>query len=115
MPANEGVSMPPLRESSGRGMRTLTPGAQIDELSALLRISEQRRQAAEARLADRERQLGLATAITAELDQQIAGLEAELETLREAATSLTTRGLVSHDNDQLALISECGVPNEIWA
>jgi hypothetical protein len=39
-------------------MMPLTAGAQIDELRRLLRESEQRRQAAEHRLADRERQLG---------------------------------------------------------
>jgi hypothetical protein len=39
-------------------MMPLTAGAQINELRRLLRESEQRRQAAEHRLADRERQLG---------------------------------------------------------
>jgi hypothetical protein len=38
-------------------MMPLTPGAQIDELRRALRESEQRRQAAEIKLADRERQL----------------------------------------------------------
>ena len=42
-------------------MMPLTPGAQIDELRRLLRESEQRRQAAELKLADRERQLGTAS------------------------------------------------------
>lgn len=45
-------------------MMPLTPGAQIDELRRLLRESEQRRQAAEHKLADRERRLG---SITGEL------------------------------------------------
>ena len=67
-------------------MQQLTPGAQIDELRATLQISEQRRQRAEARLADRERQLGTATAIIAAQDQQIDDLRAELATSREAAT-----------------------------
>jgi chromosome segregation ATPase len=89
-------------------MQPLTPGAQIDELRAALRVSEQRRQQAEARLADRERALGTASAIIAALDQQIGDLRAELGTLREAAEVL-------HDDDQLALISECGLRNEIWA
>jgi chromosome segregation ATPase len=89
-------------------MQPLTPGAQIDELRAALRVSEQRRQQAEARLADRERALGTASAIIAALDQQIGDLRAELGTLREAAE-------VPHDDDQLALISECGLRNEIWA
>jgi hypothetical protein len=40
----------------------LTPSAQIDELSRLLRESEQRRQAAEVKLADCDRQLGTARA-----------------------------------------------------
>jgi len=83
-------------------MRNLTPGAQIDELRAVLQISEQRRQKAEARLADRERQLGYATAIIADLDQHIAELQTESRALRD-------------DDGQLALISECGVPNEMWA
>ena len=39
-------------------MMPLTAGAQIDELRCLLRESEQRRQAAEHRLADRDSQLG---------------------------------------------------------
>jgi hypothetical protein len=89
-------------------MQPLTPGAQIDELHAALRVSEQRRQQAEARLADRERALGLSCSIVADLDQQIGDLRAELGTLREAAE-------VPHDDDQLALISECGLRNEIWA
>ena len=42
-------------------MMPLTAGAQIDELRHLLRESEQRRQAAELKLADRERQLGTAS------------------------------------------------------
>ena len=66
-------------------MQQLTPGAQIDELRATLQISEQRRQRAEARLADRERQLGTATVIIAAQDQQIDDLRAELATSREAA------------------------------
>ena len=99
--------MPPVREGAGRVMQPLTPGAEIDELRAALRISEQRRQRAECNLADRERQLGIACSITAALDQQIADLEAELATLREVARS--------HDDNQLALISECGLRNEVWA
>ncbi len=43
-------------------MMPLTVGAQIDELRQLLRESEQRRQSAELKLADRERQLGKMTA-----------------------------------------------------
>lgn len=73
-------------------MQPLTPGAQIDELRAALRISEQRRQQAEARLADRERQLGTASAVIAAQDQRIDNLLAELE-LREASTSPTTRSV----------------------
>ena len=73
-------------------MQPLTPGAQIDELRAALRISEQRRQQAEARLADRERQLGTASAVIAAQDQRIDNLRAELE-LREASTSPTTRSV----------------------
>lgn len=92
-------------------MQPLTPGAQIDELLTALRISEQRRQQAECRLADRERQLGISCSIVAELDQQIAHLRAELGRLREATSDVE----VPHDDDQLALISECGLLNEIWA
>ncbi len=65
-------------------MQPLTPGAEIDELRAVLRISEQRRQQAEARLADRDRRLGIASATIAAQDQQIAHLQAELAGRRSA-------------------------------
>jgi chromosome segregation ATPase len=94
-------------------MRQLTPGAQIDELRGLLRISEQCRQRAEGRLADRERQLNIAAATIAELDQQIGQLRDELTKLRDEALSSPRE--VAHDDGQLALISECGLPNEMWA
>lgn len=76
-------------------MQQLTPGAQIDELRAALLISEQRRQEAEARLADRERQLGI--------------LRAELA-LRDAATSP-----IMPAEGQLALISERELRNDVAA
>lgn len=50
-----------------------TEGAQIDELRRALRESEQRRQAAEIELADRDRRIGMLTA--------------ELARLRRAATA----------------------------
>ena len=68
-------------------MMPLTPGAQLDELRRLLRESEQRRQAAEARLADRERQLGTARQTIATQDHRIGGMTAELTRLRGAATA----------------------------
>ncbi len=92
-------------------MQQLTPGAQIDELRAALQISEQRRQRAEARLADRERQLGTTSAIIAAQDQQIHNLRAELATLR-AAAMLPTSAEVALAKGQLALISECELRHE---
>jgi hypothetical protein len=68
-------------------MMPLTPGGQIDELRRLLRESEQRRQAAEIKLADRERQLGTAFETIATQDHRIGGMTAELARLRGAATA----------------------------
>ena len=68
-------------------MMPLTPGAQIDELHRVLRESEQRRQAAEIKLADRERQLGTARQTIATQDHRIGGMTAELTRLRGAATA----------------------------
>ena len=68
-------------------MMPLTSGAQIDELRRLLRESEQRRQAAELKLADRERQLGNACQTIAAQDHRIGGMTAELARLRGAATA----------------------------
>jgi chromosome segregation ATPase len=68
-------------------MMPLTPGAQIDELRRVLRESEQRRQAAEIKLADRERQLGTARQTIAAQDQRIGSMTAELARLRDAATA----------------------------
>jgi hypothetical protein len=68
-------------------MMPLTPGAQIDELHRVLRESEQRRQAAEIKLADRERQLGTARQTIAAQDQHIGTMTAELARLRGAATA----------------------------
>jgi hypothetical protein len=75
------------QEGSDDVMMPLTPGAQIDELRRLLRESEQRRQAAEVKLADRERQLGTARQAIATQDHRIGGMTAELARLRGAATS----------------------------
>ncbi len=68
-------------------MMPLTPGAQIDELRRLLRESEQRRQAAEHKLADRDRQLGIARQTISTQDHQIGPVTAELARLRGAATA----------------------------
>jgi hypothetical protein len=68
-------------------MMPLTPGAQIDELRRLLRKSEQHRQAAELKLADRDRQLGTACQTIATQDHRIARMTAELARLRGAATA----------------------------
>jgi hypothetical protein len=68
-------------------MMPLTPGAQIDELCRLLRESEQRRQAAETKLADRERHLGIAQRTIAEQRDLIASLTTELASLRGAIAS----------------------------
>jgi len=62
-------------------MMPLTPDAQIDELRRALRESERRRQAAEVRLADRERQLGTAHHTIAAQDQRIGCLTAEVARL----------------------------------
>ena len=75
------------QEGSDDVMTPLTPGAQIDELRRLLRESEQRRQAAEVKLADRERQLGTACQTIATQDHRIGGMTAELARLRGAATA----------------------------
>ena len=63
-------------------MMALTPGAQIDELRRALGESEQRRQVAEVKLADRERRLGNACQTIAAQDHRIGWLTAELARLR---------------------------------
>jgi chromosome segregation ATPase len=68
-------------------MMPLTAGAQIDELRHLLRESEQRRQSAELKLADRERQLGTARETIATQDRRIGKMTAELAGLRGKATA----------------------------
>ena len=68
-------------------MMPLTAGAQIDELRHLLRESEQRRHAAELKLADRERQLGTARQTIATQDHRIGTMTAELARRRGAATA----------------------------
>jgi hypothetical protein len=78
-------------------MQALTPGAQIDELRAVLRISEQRRQQAEARLADRDRRLGIASATIAAQDQQIGYLRAHLARLREVSNPEADRDSYERD------------------
>jgi hypothetical protein len=68
-------------------MMPLTPGAQIDELRRVIGESEQRRQAAEVKLADRERRLGTARQTIAAQDRRIGWLTAEVARLRDAAAS----------------------------
>ena len=68
-------------------MMPVTPGPQIDELRRLLRESEQRRQAAEHKLADRERQLGAARQTIADQDHRIGGMTADLARLRGPVTA----------------------------
>jgi hypothetical protein len=65
----------------------LTPGAQIDELHRVIGESEQRRQAAEVKLADHERRLGTARQTIAARDRQIDWLTAEVDRLRDPAAS----------------------------
>jgi hypothetical protein len=72
-------------------MMPLTPGAQIDELRHALRESEWRRQAAEVRLADRERQLGTAHHTIAAQDHRIGWLTAEVARLGGAASNYRNR------------------------
>jgi hypothetical protein len=63
------------------------PGAHIDELRRVIGESEQRRQAAEIKLADRERRLGTARQTIAAQDRRIGWLMAEVARLRDAAGS----------------------------
>jgi hypothetical protein len=68
-------------------MMPVTPGVQIDELRRTLRESERRRQAAEIRLADRERQLGTAHQTIAAQDHRIDWLMAEIARLGGTAAT----------------------------
>jgi hypothetical protein len=68
-------------------MMPVTPGVQIDELRRTLRESERRRQAAEIKLADRERQLGTAHQTIAAQDQRIVWLMAEIARLGGTAAT----------------------------
>jgi len=89
----------------------LTPGAEIDQLRALLRISEQRRQQAEARLADRERQLGTANKIIAAQDEHIGELEAELDTIRWFLGPLSTDDVdVPHETGGAEVLTLFSIP-----
>ena len=69
-------------------MMPLTPGTKIDELRRAIGESEQRRQAAEVKLADRERRLGNARQTIAAQDRRIGWLMAEVARLRDAAASI---------------------------
>jgi hypothetical protein len=68
-------------------MMPITPGAQIDELRRVLAESEQRRQAAEIRLADCERRLGTAHRTIAAQDRRLDWLMAKVAQLRHTAAS----------------------------
>ena len=65
----------------------LTPGTQIDELRRAIGESEQRRQAAEIKLADCERRLGTARQTIAAQDRRMDWLMTEVARLRDTATS----------------------------
>ena len=65
----------------------LTAGAKLDELRRAIGESEQRRQAAEAKLADCERRLGTARQTIAVQDHRIGWLTSEVDRLRDAAAS----------------------------
>ena len=64
----------------------MTPGAKID-LCRAIGESEQRRQAAEIKLADCERRLGTARQTIAALDRRIGWLTSEVARLRDTAAS----------------------------
>jgi hypothetical protein len=68
-------------------MMPVTPGVKLDELRRALRESARRRQAAEIKLADRERQLGTAHQTIAAQDRQIRWLTAEIARLGGAAAT----------------------------
>ncbi len=68
-------------------MMPITPGAQIDELRRVLAESEQRRRAAEVKLADCERRLGAARRMIAAQDRRMDWLMAEVAQLRDTAAS----------------------------
>jgi hypothetical protein len=68
-------------------MMPLTPDTKIDELRRAIDESEQRRQAAEVKLADCERRLGTARQTIAAQDRRIGGLTSEVARLQDAAAS----------------------------
>jgi hypothetical protein len=68
-------------------MRPLRPGARIDELRRVIGESEQRRQAAEVKLADCERRLGTARQAMTAQDRRIGWLTSEVAQLRDTAVS----------------------------
>jgi hypothetical protein len=68
-------------------MMPIAPGARIDELRRAIGESEQRRQAAEVKLADCERRLGVARRTIAAQDRRIGWLRSEVAQLRYTAVS----------------------------
>jgi hypothetical protein len=77
-------------------MMPLAPGVQIDELRSAISESKRRRQAAEVKLADCERQLGTARQTIATQDRRIGWLTSEITQLRNAAAS-TVHADYAHD------------------
>jgi hypothetical protein len=89
-------------------MMPLTPGAQIDELRRAMGESEQRRQAAEGKLADCERRLGTARQTIAAQDRRIGWLASEVARLRDAAASTVPADYVRDAAQFLSVYSNGG-------
>jgi chromosome segregation ATPase len=87
-------------------MMPLTPGAKIDELRRAIGESEQRRQAAEVKLADCERRLGTARQTIAAQDRRIGWLTSEVARLRDAAASIVP---ADYDRDARRFLSVYGI------
>ena len=90
-------------------MMPLTPGAKIDELRRAIGKSEQRRQAAEIKLADCERRLGTARQTIAAQDRRIGWLTSEVARLRDAAASTAHADYARHAAQFFSVYSIDGV------
>ena len=88
-------------------MMPLTPGAQIDKLRHAIGESEQRRQAAEFKLADCEHRLGTARQTIAAQDRRIGWLTSEVARLRDPAAS-TVPTDYAHDAKQFFSVYTSG-------
>jgi hypothetical protein len=86
-------------------MMPLTPGAQINELRRAIGESEQRRQAAEIKLADCECRLGTARQTIAAQDRRIGWLTSEVARLRDAASSTVPADYARHAKQFLSVYS----------